>query len=86
MIHESYLFYTRAQKSGKSAEEFITALHKLAETCDFELMTEATIKDEMIQDRIVVGVGNGELSKKLKLTPKLTVAKAVELVRTYEDV
>lgn len=86
--HECYVFYTRSQKPGESAEEFIiiTALYKLAETCDFECMTESTIKDEMIRDRIVMGVADSELSKRLQLTPKLTVAKAIELVRTYEDV
>ncbi len=93
VIHERYLFYTRNQKPEESAEEFITALYKLAETCDFASMKEETIQDEMIRDRIVVGVLDGELSKKLgelskklQLTPKLTVAKAIELVRTYEDV
>lgn len=40
----------------------------------------------MIRDRIVVGVVDGELSKKLQLTPKISVTKAVEMVRTYEDV
>lgn len=43
----------------------------------------------MIRDKIVVGVAgvaNGELSKKLQLTPKLTVTEALETIRTYEYV
>jgi len=59
VIHERYLFCTRSQKQNESAEEFITSLYKLAETCEFKSMTGATIKDEMIRDRIVVGVADG---------------------------
>lgn len=44
VIHERYLFYTCSQKPNKTAEEFITMLYKLAETCDFESMNPATIK------------------------------------------
>ncbi len=52
----------------------------------FETMTSTTIKDEMIGYQIVVGVADGEHSKKLQLILKLAVAKTMEMVRTYENV
>ncbi len=59
-IHERYLFNSRCQKKDESAEEFVTALHTLAETCEFSIF-----KDELIRDRIVVGIADPELSKQL---------------------
>lgn len=40
----------------------------------------------MIRDRIVVGIADAELSKKLQLVSGLIPHKAVDMVRTYEDV
>ena len=47
--------------SGSHIHTFITALHTLAEHCNF-----GTLTDEMIKDRIVVGLVDEQLSEKLK--------------------
>ncbi len=49
-------------------------------------METLNIHDEMIRDRIVVGIADAELSKKLQLQSNLTQSKAVEMVRTYKDI
>ena len=46
---EQASFNCRNQLEGESAEQYIAALYNLAELCDFN-----TLKDEMIQDRLVV--------------------------------
>ncbi len=81
VIHERYLFNTRNQRNGETAEEFITALHALAETCEFD-----SFKEQLIRDRIVVGIANPELSKQLQLITGLTLQKAIDTVRANEDV
>ena len=62
----------RRQEDGVTVDTFITALHVLAEHCDY-----ATLKDKMIRDRIVVGLQDSKLSEKLQLDPELFLAKAI---------
>ena len=51
------------------AKEFITALFTLAENCNF--------RDELIQDRIVVGIKGRALSGQLQLEAFLRLEKAM---------
>src|SRR5207249_228345 len=51
VIYERFLFNRRVQQPGESVDTFITDLFKLAETCEF-----AQLKDDLIRDRIVVGL------------------------------
>ena len=54
----------------------ITALHKLSETCEF-----GPLRDELIRDRIDVGIKDTKLSEKLQLDKDLALDKAVTMVR-----
>ena len=60
---------------------FITSLHKLIEHCDY-----GALKDEMIRDKIVVGLCDEQLSEKLQLDPNLTLKRAVDQARQREAV
>jgi hypothetical protein len=51
VILERVKFNQRKQESRQSTEAFVTALHKLADSCDF-----GAPRDELIRDRIVVGI------------------------------
>lgn len=84
IIHERYLFNRRHQIAGESAETFITALYTLSEHCEFEKMKDP--REELIRDHIVLGIRDAELSKKLQTISDLTLAKAVNIVRTYESI
>ncbi len=57
-IFEQAKFNKREQLPDESSESFITALHKLAEHCEY-----GTLRDEMIRDRLVVGIKNAALRK-----------------------
>lgn len=80
-IHERACFYQRAQKPGEMAETFIRALYELSENCDF-----GDKKNEHIRDRLVVGIRDRGLSKRLQLMPTLTLETAVQMIRQAEDV
>ena len=69
------------QEDGETVDTFITALHALAEHCDY-----GTLKDEMIRDRIVVGLQDSKLSEKLQLDPELSLAKVINHARQSEAV
>lgn len=81
VIHERFMFYSRNQRTEEPAEKFITDLHKLAETCEFDKM-----KDEMIRDKIVIGVFDSDISKRLQSDRNLTLDKAIEIVRMAETI
>ena len=54
-------------------DSFIMDLYNLAEHCGY-----GNLKDEMIRDRIVVGLTNDKLSEQLQLDAVLTLDKAVK--------
>ena len=59
------VIYERAKfnrEQGESVDVFITSLYSLAEHCGYGLL-----HDEMIRDRIVVGIIDSRLSEKLQL-------------------
>ncbi len=72
IIHERFPFNNRCQKKGELAEEFITALHTLTETCEF-----STFKDELIGDRFVVGIVDPKLRNQLQLSSGLALQNAI---------
>ncbi|KAJ8367397.1 hypothetical protein AAFF_G00320240 [Aldrovandia affinis] len=72
VIFERAKFNQRQQEMGESADCFITALHCLAEHCGY-----GTLHNEMVRDRLVVGLRDRRLSEQLQMDPELTLQKAV---------
>ena len=60
----------------QSVESFITAAHTLAEHCEF-----GTLREQLIRDRIVVGIRDARLSESLQLDADLTLEKAITRVK-----
>ena len=81
VIFERAKFNQRRQEEGETVYTFSTPLHALAEHCNF-----GTLTDEMIRDRIVVGLLDAKLSEKLQLDSELTLPKAVNQARQSEAV
>ena len=81
IIHERACFHQRVQRPGERAECFIRALYDLSEHCEF-----GVIREENIRDRIVVGILDKELSRKLQLMADLTLAQTIQIVRQSEEV
>ncbi|MDD9361326.1 MAG: hypothetical protein PV344_00085, partial [Anaplasma sp.] len=81
VVYERAVFNSRSQREGEAAADFITALYALVETCDY-----GTLKDELLRDRIVVGVKDKRLSTKLQMESELTLERAVLLTKQTETV
>ena len=81
VIFERAKFNMRSQMEGESTDSFVTALHGLAEHCNFR-----DLKEELIRDRLVVGLRDAALSEKLQMDPGLTLEKAVTSARQKEAV
>ena len=71
VIFERTRFNRRVQQSGETAEEFIVAVHSLADNCNF-----GDMKSELIRDRLVAGILDSDLSERLQLNAALLLADA----------
>ena len=81
LIYERARFNQRSQEKGESVEIFITALHQAADFCEF-----GDMKEQMIRDRLVVGIRDKSLSERLQMETELTLEKAKRLIRQQEAV
>ena len=81
VIFERVRFNCRVQEHEESVEQFITSLYSLSENCQY-----GELKDEMICDRIVVGIRDSTLSERLQMDETLTLDKAKKMVRQREAV
>ena len=78
--YERYVFNSRNQGESESIEAYITELRKLMKTCNFCDCP----KDTLLRDRIVLGVNNKNLRKRLLQERKLTLKKLVDICRSIE--
>ena len=62
VIFEQAKFNSRKQLQDETVDDFITDLFCLAEHCSY-----GELRDEMIRDRLVVGLLNASLSEKMQL-------------------
>ncbi|XP_064486119.1 uncharacterized protein LOC135398664 [Ornithodoros turicata] len=81
VIYERACFNQRHQRDHETVEEFVRELHRLAATCEY-----GALKEELIRDRLVVGLHDKGLSEKLQLDSSLTLEKAVNRARNSEAV
>ena len=81
VIYERTKFNSRFQAEGESVEAFINELISLARFCEY-----GGLKEEMIRDRIVVGIRDARLSERLQMDAELTLQKCLDQVRQSEQV
>jgi hypothetical protein len=81
VIFERAKFNLRSQQERETVDVFTTDLFNLAEHCNF-----GVLREELIRDRIVVGIRDKALSEKLQLEADLTLEKAVNFARQKENV
>lgn len=81
VIYQRAKFNMRAQGPTESADSFITALYALAEECEY-----GALREELLRDRIVVGIKDSALSQKMQMESRLDLAKAINMVRQAEDI
>lgn len=66
-------FNMTQQEVGESVDSFYTALHCLAEHCGY-----GALHNEMVRDRLVVGLRDKKLSEQLQLDSRLTLETAID--------
>ena len=81
VIFERARFNRRNQLPGETAEEYVTVLFNLVESCNYN-----NFKEEMLRDCLVVGIRDTALSERLQMDSELTLEKATKLIRQKEAV
>ncbi|KAL7859464.1 hypothetical protein SRHO_G00146110 [Serrasalmus rhombeus] len=81
VIYQRAKFNMRVQEPTESADSFITALYALAEDCGY-----GALREELLRDRIVVGIRDRALSQKMQMERELDLVKAINMARQVEDI
>ena len=74
-----FKFNSRVRQSSENVAMFISELRQLATKCDFGNSLE-----EMLRDRIVIGVNDPNIQRRLLAEPNLTLKKATEIAQALE--
>ena len=78
-IVERFKFNTRSQQPGENIAMFLAELRHLTEHCEF-----GTTLDEMLRDRLVCGVRDIRIQRRLLAEPKLTLKRSLDLALAIE--
>ena len=77
--YERYVFNKRDQQQGESFDSYLSALRSLIKTCNF-----GTLQDNLLRDRVVLGIRENSTRKKLLAESKLTLEKCISICRANE--
>ncbi|CAC5397535.1 unnamed protein product [Mytilus coruscus] len=77
VIFKRAKFNKRKQDDDEGVESFVTSLYTITEHCEYN-----DLRQEMIRDRIVVGIKDSNLSLKMQLDPQL-IQHAPDVVQTW---
>lgn len=75
------MIYEQAQQQSTTAYSFIAALYAVAENCEY-----GDLQDELLRDRLVVGLKDLSLSERMQLDKDLTLSKAIMMVSQSEEI
>ncbi|XP_062501692.1 uncharacterized protein K02A2.6-like [Corticium candelabrum] len=78
-VVQRFRFNSRSQKPGESVVQFMAELRRFSTDCDFG----DTLAD-MLRDRLVCGVSDGRIQRRLLQEKELTFDKALSLARAME--
>ncbi len=78
-VYERYVFNTCSQEPHESIDSYVNRLRKLSATCEFDALL-----NEMIRDRVVIGVKDSGLRARLLREKNLTLEKCLDTCRAAE--
>ena len=79
VIYERAGFNMRKPGTSETVDSFMTTLYTLAEHCNY-----GALHDELIRDRLVVGLTDVCLSERMQLDKDLVLEKAIGMARHME--
>ncbi|KAK3867057.1 hypothetical protein Pcinc_027456 [Petrolisthes cinctipes] len=84
---ERFKFNSRQQKPGEPIKEYVAELRRLPVTCKFENISSDDIMNQLIWDKIVVGLPDATLrTRLLEEGSEITLNKAIQMIACSEQV
>lgn len=78
-VYKRAQFNQRIQRADETVDSFVAALYALGENCNY-----GALHDELIRDRLVVGLRDTSLAERLQMDKDLTLEKAINQARQSE--
>ncbi|CAI5686860.1 unnamed protein product [Oreochromis niloticus] len=79
VIVQRFKFHTHSHKPGVSVAAYVTELRQLSEHCEF-----GGVLDDMLRDRLVCGINDDGMQRRLLGEPTLDFKKALEIAQAIE--
>ena len=80
IIVQRFKFNTCSRREGESVASFVAELRRLTEHCEF-----GPTLDDMLRDRLVCGINESTLQRRLLAQDKLTFQTALEMAQAWES-
>ena len=77
---ERFQFNRRNQESGETIDQYMSDLRNMSKTCGFC----DCMKEQLIMDRIIIGISDDKVREKLISTHDLDLNRAVDICRAME--
>ena len=78
--YERYQFNKRNQELNESIDSYVAVLRNLAKTCNY-----GTLEENLIRDRIVMGIRENSTRKRLLQESELTLNRCIDICRANES-
>ena len=79
VIVERFKFHSKSRQEGENVAEFVAGLRRLSEHCQF-----GTTLEDMLRDRLVCGLDDDRIQRRLLEERELSFEKAVEIALAHE--
>lgn len=79
VIFERFVFGSQKQEEGELIDAYVTRLREKAATCNY-----GELKEELIRDRLVLGIADEGTRRRLLREKDLTLASAIDMCRAAE--
>ena len=80
-IYERFRFNNRVQEAGESISAYLTELRTIAKNCAHDGITP----DEILRDRLVLGLRDDKMRERLLRINDLTLEKAIDICKASEQ-
>ena len=80
---ERYNFHLRNQQPGESFDVYLAELRKLIKPCNY-VCAQCCVQDSILKDRIVIGIRDDSIRKRLLQTRTLDLNQTIDICRSSE--
>ena len=84
-IYARHLLVSRKQAAGEKISEYLQALKLLAKECNFQPVTAAVYRDELVRDSFINGLVSPNIRQRLLETDNIDLQRASDLAESLEQ-